>query len=156
MRPNEEIIHAFYKAFGQKDAAGMIAHYHQNARFSDPVFPNLDGDGVRAMWTMLCEAPELKIEVSEVQANDQSGSARWDAWYTFSATGRKVHNIVHAKFEFEDGKIKVHNDVFDFYRWSRQALGAPGVLLGWTPMLRSKVQKTAAARLATWRASKDL
>ncbi len=154
MHPNEEIIHAFYTAFGQKDAAKMTAHYDQNATFSDPVFPNLDGEGVRAMWTMLCEAPELKIEVSEVKADDQTGSARWDAWYTFSATGRQVHNIIYARFEFKDGKIKVHNDVFDFWRWSRQALGAPGVVLGWTPFLKSKIQKTASERLAAWRAAK--
>lgn len=153
MHPNEEVIRAFYKAFSQKDAAAMIAHYHHQAQFSDPVFPSLDGDGVWAMWTMLCEAPELKIEVSEVKADDQSGSARWDAWYTFSATGRKVHNIIYASFEFQDGKIKVHNDRFDFWRWSRLAIGLPGVLLGWTSILQSKVQKTAADRLATWRAT---
>ncbi|MDB5894551.1 MAG: snoaL-like protein, partial [Rhodoferax sp.] len=31
--------------------------------------------------------------------------------------------------------------------WSRQALGAPGMLLGWTPMLRNKVRAQAAANL---------
>jgi hypothetical protein len=29
-------------------------------------------------------------------------------------------------------------------------LGAPGLLLGWTPMLRNKVRATAAANLATY------
>ena len=155
MHPNEEIIHAFYSAFGRKDAANMVVHYHPNARFSDPVFPDLDGDGVRAMWTMLCEAEHLRIEPSNVEANDTTGSARWDAWYRFGPNKRQVHNIIHAKFEFEDGKIKVHHDHFDFWRWSRQALGVPGLFLGWTPMLQSTVQKTAGKQLSKWRANQN-
>jgi hypothetical protein len=68
---------------------------------------------------------------------------RWEAWYTFSRTGRKVHNIIDASFEFKDGKILVHQDTFDFWRWTRQALGMPGILLGWTPFMRNKVRVTA-------------
>lgn len=33
-------------------------------------------------------------------------------------------------------------------RWSRQALGAPGYLLGWTPTLRHKVRAQDGASLA--------
>ena len=54
-----------------------------------------------------------------------------------------MHNIIDAEFEFKDGKIFRHDDQFDFWRWSRQALGPAGLLLGWTPILRNKVQKTA-------------
>ena len=49
---------------------------------------------------------------------------------------------------FDDaGRIVKHRDSFDFWKWSRQALGAPGVLLGWTPFLRGKVRGTANANL---------
>lgn len=42
------------------------------------------------------------------------------------------------------GLIATHRDRFNFWRWARQALGAPGVLLGWSPSLKRKVRNTAA------------
>ena len=72
------------------------------------------------------------------------------ARYTFSATGRKVLNRIDASFEFRDGLIVRHIDRFDFWRWSRQALGTPGLLLGWTGFLRGKVRAKAAASLAAF------
>lgn len=75
------------------------------------------------------------------------GSVEWDAWYTFGASGRKVHNRVSSTFVLKDGLILEQQDAFNFWRWARQALGASGVLLGWSPMLRDKVRATAAARL---------
>ena len=59
-----------------------------------------------------------------------------------------------AAFRFRDGLIVEHRDRFDFWRWSRQALGAPGLLLGWTPMLRNKVRAQAATKLALFRAGR--
>jgi len=57
-------------------------------------------------------------------------------------------NDVRATFEFSaDGKIAEHTDDFSFWRWSRQALGAPGLLLGWTPLLRRATQRKARASL---------
>ena len=47
----------------------------------------------------------------------------------------------------EQGLITRQRDRFDFWAWSRQALGMPGLLLGWTPFLRHKVQRQAAANL---------
>jgi len=55
--------------------------------------------------------------------------------------------IIDAEFEFRDGKILRHRDRFDFHRWSRQALGTSGLLLGWTPLLRNKVRSTARGSL---------
>ena len=52
-----------------------------------------------------------------------------------------------ARFRFEDGLIAEHTDEFSFHRWSRQALGTPGLLLGWTPVLRGATQKKARASL---------
>ncbi|MGB0347184.1 MAG: nuclear transport factor 2 family protein, partial [Balneolaceae bacterium] len=42
-----------------------------------------------------------------------------------------------------DGLIINHQDDFDFWRWSTQALGFPGLILGWSPFLKKKVQKQA-------------
>lgn len=156
MHPNAQLLTDFYAAFGRQDGAEMATAYHDDATFSDPVFPDLDADGVRAMWTMLTsQAADLRVEASGIAVNDETGQARWDAWYTFSKTGRKVHNVIDARFEFRDGLIVRHVDSFSFWRWSRQALGVPGLLLGWTPFLQKKVQQTAAAGLAKWRAEHE-
>lgn len=153
--PNNELIHTFYRAFDDGDGQTMAACYHDDATFSDPVFPDLSAAEVRAMWQMLCEADDLKVEVSNVSADEDSGQARWDAWYTFTATNRKVHNIIDARFEFQDGLIVSHNDTFDFWRWSRQALGPAGYLLGWTPIVQNKVQSQAGRQLTRWIERRD-
>ena len=100
------------------------------------------------MWRMLCSrSSDLRIEPSNLEADAQRGSADWQAWYTFSTTGRKVHNVVHSQFRFADGLILEQVDTFAFWRWSRQALGPIGVLLGWTPVVRGKVRATARRSL---------
>ncbi len=148
MHSNEALLRKFYDAFARRDGETMASCYAPDARFSDPVFPDLQGERAGAMWKMLTgRAADLKIEASGIRADDRTGEAHWEAWYTFSATGRKVHNIIDARFEFRDGLITRHDDHFDFWRWSRQALGLPGVLLGWSPMLRNKVRATAAKGL---------
>jgi ketosteroid isomerase-like protein len=150
---HRELIDRFYRAFQQRDAATMAACYHADATFRDPVF-ELRGTRVCAMWKMLCSrGADLRIEFSNVAADDSSGSADWQAWYAFSGTGRAVHNIIHADFRFADGLIVAHVDDFDFWRWSRQALGPAGLLLGWTPLLRNKVQREAARALDRFVAS---
>lgn len=146
--PNEEIIHQFYTAFQRGDYQRMQQCYHPEAGFSDPAFPGLTSREVKAMWQMLLTASrDLKVTYDRVEANDQTGSCHWDAYYTFSRTGRKVHNSIDASFQFKDGKIFRHTDSFDFWRWSRQSLGASGWLLGWTPLLKGKVQSMARKNL---------
>jgi hypothetical protein len=131
---NSELIERFYGA--------------PDARFSDPVFRDLRGDEVRAMWRMLCErGRDLELSHSRVRAEGDRGSAHWEADYTFSATGRRVHNEIDADFRFRDGLIAEHKDEFDLWRWSRQALGPVGALLGWAPPLRSRVRGRARQSL---------
>lgn len=149
--PHAALIARFYQAFQRRDAAAMAACYHAQVHFSDEVFPDLHGPQAGAMWAMLCaRGKDLRVEPSAITADDSRGSARWDAWYTFSGSGRKVHNIILAEFAFRDGLIVRHIDRFDFWRWARQALGPAGLLLGWTPFLRGKVRATAAKSLDTW------
>ncbi len=144
MHPNTQLIHTFYTSFQSLDAAGMCACYHSSVVFTDPAFGRLEGDRARAMWTMLCgRATDLKITFDRVQADDRTGSAHWEAWYSFGKERRKVHNIIEASFRFQDGLIIEHTDRFDIWRWSRMALGPVGVLLGWTPFVQAKVRKTA-------------
>jgi ketosteroid isomerase-like protein len=148
MHPNEKLIENFYTSFQKLDAEGMLRCYHPEARFSDPVFPLLSGREVGGMWKMLCsQAKNFELTFAGVQADDRTGKAHWEARYDFSATGRRVHNKIDAEFEFRDGKIIKHTDRFDFWRWSRMALGPAGFLLGRTPLLRNKVRRQAGERL---------
>jgi hypothetical protein len=91
---------------------------------------------------------DLDVELAEHAAEGDEGSARWIARYTFSRTGRPVVNDVRARFRFADGLIAEHDDRFGFFRWSRQALGVPGLLLGWTPILPALVRRRARGELA--------
>jgi len=141
---NVETIGAFYRSFQQRDHEGMIACYHESIQFTDPVFPDLRGDEARAMWHMLCEqGTDLHVISTDISADGDTGRALWDAHYTFSPTGRLVHNKVDARLEFEDGKIIRHVDSFDLWRWTRMALGTTGLITGWSGFAQAKVRATA-------------
>ena len=145
---SEALIRKFYEAFDRRDGEAMAACYAPDAHFSDPVFTDLNGDEPGAMWRMLTgRADDLRVELLEHEADGDTGSARWKAHYTFTQTGRPVVNDVRATFRFRDGLIADHRDEFGFHRWARQALGPPGLLLGWTLILRSATRKRARAGL---------
>ena len=150
-------IERFYAAFAKLDSDTMAACYAPDAVFDDEAFSLKGREEVGGMWAMLCDA--VKAKGRDVWKLDASAiterSAHWDATYRFSATGRMVHNVIDAEFEFDNaGLIKRHRDRFDFWRWTRQALGVPGVLLGWTPMLRAKVRAQAAKNLERFLATR--
>jgi hypothetical protein len=143
-------IEKFYAAFAQLDAGTMERCYADNARFDDEAFSLRGQRQIGAMWHMLCDTTRDKgrahwrLRASEITER----TAHWEAQYLFSATGRVVHNSIDAEFVFDDaGLIVQHRDRFNFWRWARQALGAPGWWLGWTPFLRAKVRAQAAANL---------
>ena len=143
-----ELIERFYAAFARRDGDAMAACYAPDATFSDPVFVGLRGEEPGAMWRMLTgRAEDLEVRLVEHRADDSSGSAHWLASYTFGQTGRRVDNDVRAFFRFRDGLIAEHRDEFSFHRWARQALGPPGLLLGWTPLLKASVRRRARAGL---------
>jgi ketosteroid isomerase-like protein len=148
MITNEQLITRFYSAFARKDFRGMQGCYAENVTFSDNAFPDLKGKRAWAMWHMLCNAGgDMTLTFSNVKADDTTGSADWVATYTFSLTGRKVVNRIHANFNFADGKIQRHTDSFNFWKWSSQAFGLKGQLLGWAPFFKSKIQSVTRDRL---------
>lgn len=150
---NEATLNRLHTAFAARDGQAMAGCYHPDAHFRDPVF-ELHGGEVGAMWRMLCSrSADLRIESSGLVVKGDRGRADWQAWYPFSTTGRKVHNIVHSEYRFSDGLIVHQVDTFPFWRWSRQALGPAGLLLGWTPLLQNKVRATARKALSHYMAS---
>ncbi|MEP6512786.1 MAG: nuclear transport factor 2 family protein [Parafilimonas sp.] len=144
----EKVIQKFYTSFQNKDYKTMQQCYAGSAIFNDPVFRNLNATQVKAMWEMFCvKSKDLKIEFGNITANETNGSAEWTATYIFSPTGKKVVNKITANFIFENQKIVKHTDTFNFYKWAKQALGLSGVLLGWTPLAKNKVQKAGMKTL---------
>ena len=151
--PNDELIQRFYAAFAAGDGATMAAAYTPDATFSDPVFTDLRAGEPGAMWRMLTgRATDLKIELHEHEAAEDSGSAHWIARYTFS-TGRPVVNDIQARFRFADGLIADHVDDFDFRNWAKQALGPMGNLVAVLPPLRKKAHGQARGQLDEFIAS---
>ena len=152
---NEQLITTFYKAFQQKDYATMQQCYAENAIFNDEAFKNLNAAQVRAMWQMLISrGKDLELEFKNIESEGNKATAEWIATYTFSQTKRKVVNHIKANFVIENGKIVTHTDQFNFYKWSSQALGLVGYVLGWTGFLRKKVSDTATKSLADFMAKK--
>jgi len=140
--PHADLIAKFYQAFQKGDAQSMVDCYHSNIEFHDPAFGPLKGEEAKNMWRMLLNrAKDLEISYYDVKADGESGSANWEAKYTFSKTNRKVHNIIQARFEFKEGKIIKHRDHFNFWKWCGMALGPTGWMLGWSSFLKSKVRK---------------
>jgi ketosteroid isomerase-like protein len=152
MHPNASLIESFYTAFQVRDAEKMAACYAPDVAFSDPVFPQLHGMEAGDMWRMLtARAQNFSLVFDGVEADDSHGKAHWVATYTFTQTGNTVVNDIHASFTFRDGKIVRHVDRFDLWKWARQALGAKGLLLGWTSLVKGAIRKQAAKGLAAFR-----
>lgn len=142
------VAERFYAAFARRDHAGMAACYAPDATFADPVFPDLRGERIGLMWRMLCErGTDLRIEWAPPRERGGEVTTDWQAWYTFRATGRPVHNRITATMTVAHGLIHRHRDEFGFHRWAAQALGWKGRLLGWTPLVRNAVRREAARAL---------
>ena len=148
VRDAEQVVRDFYAAFARRDGAAMAALYAPDVRFSDPVFTDLRGANAGAMWEMLCErGTDLQVTLGDVRTDGNVVRAHWDADYTFSATGRKVHNAIDAEIEVRDGTIVRHTDSFDFRRWAAQAFGIVGSVFGGMGFFRRKVQLAALKSL---------
>lgn len=149
--PHAELLTRFYEAFARGDAEGMIACYHPEAGFSDPAFGRLDHAHVCGMWRMLLgRAADLRVQFEVVAADDKRGEVRWEAWYTFSRTGRPVHNRIRGQFGFQDGLILAHRDGFDMHAWAKQALGWKGALFGGMGWFQRAIQAQARKGLAAF------
>ncbi|MDR6763438.1 MULTISPECIES: nuclear transport factor 2 family protein [unclassified Flavobacterium] len=156
MTPNEALITKFYTAFANSDFKTMAECYHPKIHFIDPAFGLLKEEQVSKMWEMLIirSKGNLKIEFFDVKADEFTGSAKWVAAYNFSKTNRNVINRISAEFVFQDGLIIKHTDNFDVWKWSKQAFGPTGYLLGWTGFFHKKIQEQALLSLKKFQESK--
>jgi len=156
MTAEQQLITTFYSRFQQLDWEGMLDCYHEQVFFYDPVFESLEGPKVKAMWEMLLtRAKDLTLRVDHIEGAEGYGSCEWTATYTFSPTGRKVINKGRAHFFIAEGKIAEHQDNFSIWRWSAQALGIRGLLLGWTSALQARVRGAARNNLEKFIAARN-
>jgi ketosteroid isomerase-like protein len=116
----KETIEKFYSSFAALDAESMAACYHDDATFEDPAFGKLNSEQAKSMWKMLLgsqKGKEFIVTYSDIEGSNNEGSAKWEAKYSFSKTGRSVHNKIQSsfkfKFKFKDGLIIKHVDDFN-------------------------------------------
>lgn len=149
MNPNEELVNKFYTAFQQLDFETMNSCYSEDIAFYDPAFGLLRGNEARSMWEMLCRnAKDFSLTYGNIiHLDDEYSTCDWVATYTFSKTGRKVINRIRANMKFANGKIIEHSDAFSLHKWSAQALGFTGWLLGWNRFFQRKIQNGARKNL---------
>jgi ketosteroid isomerase-like protein len=140
----ENIIEQFYDAFQNLDAEKMISLYHPEIVFEDPAFGKLKGKRAENMWRMLCcsqKGKDFRISYNISHYDHKNAKANWEAFYTFSKTGRKVHNKISASFVMKEGLIIKHLEDFNLYSWSKQALGLKGFLLGNTSFFKNQLNQ---------------
>tara|TARA_R110000850_G_scaffold277127_1_gene423107 strand:+ start:11924 stop:12391 length:468 start_codon:yes stop_codon:yes gene_type:complete len=152
----KRIADQFYTAFAKGDASAMTSLYADTIAFEDPVFGKLKGEKAKRMWQMLIERSRgnLKISHKVLEANENTAKVHWTAVYPFSKTGRMVTNHITATMAMENGKIIKHTDYFSLWKWTRQALGWKGSLLGWTPAVQSRIRKQSTALLDSYHPKK--
>jgi limonene-1,2-epoxide hydrolase len=143
MLESQKIAQSFYEAFQKRDFARMQSLYDRDATFEDPAFGKLNYQQTKAMWHMLCKrANDLEIQFSILEAKPERVVVQWIARYTYTPNDAKVTNIIKATLLVNNGKIVSHTDDFNFWKWSRQALGFTGLYLGWTPLFKKVVRKS--------------
>ena len=140
MDSERQVLSTFYEALKRLDYKTMEECYHPESTFEDPVFGELNHEETAAMWCMLCGRAE---HFSLSYSVDTPHSCHWKPSYTFSKTKRHVVNDITSQFEFKEGKIFRQKDAFNLWRWSRQALGTVGWLLGWFGPFQEKIREEA-------------
>jgi len=151
---NTQLITHFYQSFAAKDSDGMLACYAPDVVFTDPAFGRLEGKDAHDMWRMLLSrgGEGMEIAFGEVRSEGDRATTDWMARYSYGPRRRMVVNEIHAKFRIENGKIIEHTDSFSLWRWSRQALGFNGLLMGWSAYFKARMQETTSAMLNDYQA----
>ena len=149
MNNDERLIERFFTAFQKLNAAEMNACYSDDVAFYDPMFELLKGEEAKAMWEMLCQnARDFSLQYDSIKnLDDGYYTCKWTASYTFSKTGRRVVNMCKAHMKIENGLITEHSDGWSIHKWSAQAFGLKGKLLGWAGFFRRKLKNTAKRNL---------
>jgi hypothetical protein len=155
------VVGRFFEAFAASDWQTMARCYHDKASFSDPVYPDLREERIVYMWHQLLGAAEtsklksgsnkahslnnLKLAYRVLFGDERKAQVQWTATYFYR--NRLVTNQVLSTLAIWDDKIVRQVDEYNFWRWSRQALGLTGLAFGAMPWYQRSVQRSAQSRL---------
>ena len=120
--PNADLLHRLFTSLNQHDHQEMAACYHADATFRDIAFDLRGSKQIHAMWHMICET-DIRASFHLLEVDDRVGHVTLIDDYTFSSTGRAVHNVIDSHFRLRDGLIIEHQDLCDARVWAAMALG---------------------------------
>lgn len=149
-----QALERFFDAMQRCDTEALRTSYHPALRFDDPLI-STTSVGDRLDWCGMLWSPRdadgqriWQLELEEVRTRGALATARWNLRYRYTPTKRLIDQALHSHFSFDaDGRITTQRDSFDFWRWSRQAHGLLGLLLGWTPLMWDQAREQARASL---------
>ena len=132
MKDYNSVLNEFFIAFTNHDVETMLSYYHKDIIYDDIGFGKQKGENAKAVWYFLLGKVDKNavITFSNIQITKNKGQVNWTTKYTFGK--RKIINQVTATFHFKDGKIIYHKDDYSLWKWSQQAFGIVGYLIGWS------------------------
>jgi hypothetical protein len=155
------VVGRFFEALALSDWQTMARCYHDKASFSDPIYPDLREERIVYMWHELLAAAtdnapkekstnrlnltDLLLEYRILFGDERKAQVQWTATYRYGK--RSVRNEVLSTLAIWDDKIVRQVDEYNFWSWSRQALGLPGLVFGAMPWYQRSVQRSAQSRL---------
>ena len=135
--PNGELLQRLFTSLNQHDHQTMADCYHADATFRDIAFDLRGSKLIHAMWHMISKT-DIRASFDLIEVDDRVGHVNLIDDYTFSSTGRPVHNVIDSHFRLRDGLIIEHQDSCDARIWAAMALGGvSGFLAGRVRLLRS-------------------
>lgn len=129
-----QLLQTFFTAFAKKDLNTMLDCYHENVIYDDVGFGKQKGENAKTVWRFLIKKVDANAQItfSNIQVSKDKGQANWVTKYTFNQ--QKITNKITSTFYFQDGKIIYHKDNYSLWKWSQQAYGFIGYLIGWSPI----------------------
>jgi len=135
--PPAVLLLKFFKAVQTQDVKAIGECYHNDIEYYEPAYGKMTGPRALGYWSFFfSQVKEMQCEYDGLKINGDKGTLHIEEWYTWSATGHAVHNLVDCEFDFKDGKIFRHIDNYNLNAWAFQSLGAK--YLGWTKKTREQ------------------
>jgi hypothetical protein len=141
-----QLMRQFFAQLAARDVAGMLALYHPDIHYSNPLF-ELRGAQAGAIWQMSWSyLPDIRVVCTD--SDIRGNSVYWQASYTYPPTGRYVVQHLTADLTFVDDAIIRHADRFNIHEWAHTAYGVVGQMLGGSPLFERWLAAKARARIA--------
>ena len=136
------VVDRLFEALRRADASVIDACYHPQISYSDSVFEDLRGARVALRWRMLLQqADGFSLEHGLVFADERKAQVQWTADYRLR--GKRIRVPILSTLAIWDDLIVRQVDEYNFWQYSRQAQGIPGLLLGGLEPFQKIVRRRA-------------